>query len=85
MDQKTLEYMGERVDKARSIQRCIKELEHFINYAEEKQFICLIDRHNNGPRIIKSEYPRLFSKAIESVVKEIQDEIKQLEQELAEL
>ncbi|PAD73938.1 hypothetical protein [Paenibacillus campinasensis] len=85
MDQKTLEYMGQRVDKARNIQRRIKELQHFISYSEGRTTICIIDRHNNGPRIRQDEFSRLFDKAIGVFIEEMREEIRLLEQELAEL
>lgn len=37
MDEKTLQYMGERVDKAREIKKKIWELKNFIKYSDEKK------------------------------------------------
>lgn len=85
MDQKTLEYMAERVDKARNIQSRIKELEHFISYSEGRSSISIHDQHGNGPRIKRNEFERLAIKAKAAVLREIESEIELLKQELDEI
>lgn len=85
MDQKTLEYMGQRVDKARDIQAKIKELKHFIEFSEGKSNITLSDNGGRGFTIETRRFERLAFRAGASILKEIHEEIKLLEQELAEL
>ncbi|MGG4090599.1 hypothetical protein [Paenibacillus lautus] len=85
MDQKTLEYMAERVDKARDINRRIKELEHFITYMEGKSRVHIHDGHGNGPRIREEEYKRLLISAKTAVLDAILEEIELLKQELEEI
>jgi hypothetical protein len=86
MDEKTLQYMGERVDKARELKGKIKELKHFLEYSEGKSsYIQICNHHHNGPQISSQVHLRLFEKAKAAILKEIEEEIKLLEQELAEL
>lgn len=85
MDQKTLEYMSERVDKAREIQAKIKDLKHFIEFSEGKSNITLSDNSGRGFTIEKRRFEQLALRARGSILKEIHEEIKLLEQELAEL
>lgn len=85
MDQKTLEYMGERVDKARNLQAKIKELKHFIEFSEGKSNITLSDNSGRGFTIEKRHFEQLAFRARELILKEIHNEIKLLEQELAEI
>lgn len=85
MDQKTLDYMAERVDKAREIQAKIKELKHFIEFSEGKSNITLSDSSGRGFTIEKRHFEQLASRARGAILKEIHEEIKLLEQELAEL
>lgn len=85
MDQKTLEYMAERVDKARDIQSKIKQLKHFIEFSEGKSNITLRDNSGRGPEISARGFERLSQRARGAILKEVREEIQLLEQELAEL
>lgn len=85
MDQKTLEYMGERVDKAREITKRIAELKDFIKYSDGKDDVGL-SQHGRGRVLIESSgYSRLAASAKTAVLKEVEKEITLLEQEFAEL
>lgn len=86
MDDQTLQYMGERVDKARKMKEKTKELKHFLEYSEGKSsYIKICNYNHNGPQIDNQVHPRLFEKAKAAILNEIEEEIKLLEKELAEL
>lgn len=85
MDEKTLQYMGERVDKAREIKRKIEELQEFIKYSGGKDRVVLTSSGGAGVEISFRRFPELAGRAKTAVLKEVEEEIKLLEQELAEL
>ncbi|MEK5477551.1 hypothetical protein NYE70_11460 [Paenibacillus sp. FSL R5-0407] len=85
MDEQTLKYMGERVDKARKIQRKIKDLEHVIEYSAGKFNIKILDQSSNGPYIEYREFGALATRAKDAILDQVREEIKLLKQELAEL
>ncbi|MGG3504725.1 hypothetical protein ABES58_04490 [Paenibacillus lautus] len=85
MDQKTLEYMAERVDKAREIQKKIADLEHFIKYSDGKTVVMVHNGSYHGPEIEKRKFPRLAEAAKAGILQEVEAEIELLKQELAEI
>ncbi|MNW41748.1 hypothetical protein D3C74_188970 [compost metagenome] len=85
MDEKTLQYMGERVDKAREINEKIKRLDDFIKYSDGMSNVQLMD---NGGRYVGIEFRTfgaLAARAKAAALNEVLEEIKLLKQELAEL
>jgi hypothetical protein len=85
MDEKTLQYMGERVDKARGIKKKIAELKDVIKYSDDKNDVAL-SQSGRGRVLIESQsYSHLAARAKLAVLAEVEREIKLLEQELAEL
>ena len=85
MDQKTLEYMGERVDKAREIQKKVIGLKSFVEVSDRKEHIKLLDIRGREIEIDPRIFERLALRAKEAILNEVHEEIKLLEQELAEL
>ncbi|WP_222861105.1 hypothetical protein [Paenibacillus ihumii] len=85
MDEKTLQYLGERVDKAREIVKKIGVLKDFIKRSEGK---CTIEINGDGRgsvRIHSYDFRRLAANAKVAVLNQVEEEIKLLEQELDEL
>ncbi|WP_110933786.1 hypothetical protein [Paenibacillus bouchesdurhonensis] len=84
MDEKTLQYMGERVDKAHAIKKKIAELNEFIQHSEGKDTIRLSDG-GGYVQLVSYNFDRLSARAKVAVLKEVEEEIKLLEQEFAQL
>lgn len=85
MDDQTLQYMGERVDKARLIKEKINELKGFIKHSEGKTSLELGGDGRGAVRIKAWDFRQLAARAKMAVLAEVEEEIKLLEQELAEL
>ncbi|GIO40182.1 hypothetical protein J41TS12_50430 [Paenibacillus antibioticophila] len=85
MDEQTLKYMGERVDKAREIKEKIKDLNHLIDYSADRDKISILDGVGNGPTIDPKKFKALASRARVAILEQVVEEIKRLEQELAEI
>ncbi|MBU5672678.1 hypothetical protein [Paenibacillus brevis] len=85
MDEQTLKYMGERVDRAREINKKITELRNFIKYSEGKDEVVLESNGRGRVDISSRRFERLSAKAKAAVLNEVEEEIKLLEQELAEI
>ncbi|RUT48566.1 hypothetical protein EJP82_01080 [Paenibacillus anaericanus] len=92
MDDKTLEYMGERVDKSRKI---IKKISVLVDQSKRivgSEKILFKDRYGNLFTELNSTSPKeqvdspgMIREINTLVVKAINQEIARLEQELAEL
>lgn len=85
MDEQTLKYMGERVDKAREINKRITDLRNFIKYSDGKDEVELTSNGCGAVDISSRRFSRLAAKAKSAVLKEVEEEIKLLEQELSEI
>ncbi len=84
MDDQTLQYMGERVDKAREIKKNIEILKDFIKYSEPCENVELTSG-NRSVEIQKYRFKRLAASAKVAVLKQVVQEIELLKQELAQL
>ncbi|MNP72324.1 hypothetical protein D3C76_1688540 [compost metagenome] len=73
------------MDKAREIQKRIKELEDFIKHSDEKQTIQIEDGGGRYVEIKFLTFRALAARAKAAVLNEVLEEIKLLKQELAEL
>ncbi|TYA10955.1 hypothetical protein FRY98_24620 [Paenibacillus faecis] len=85
MDDQTLQYMGERVDKAREIKKKIARLRDFIKHSEGKSNIEITAGGHGCVQIPSYDFKRLALKAKAAILNQVQEEINLLEQELAEL
>lgn len=86
MDRKTLEYMADRVDKAKKIIRRIEELTKSAERVIDIREFSTRDIHTNHLFSIHGDqHPELLQTLRQGLMKMITDEIARLEQELAEL
>ncbi|MNW38920.1 hypothetical protein D3C74_160000 [compost metagenome] len=85
MDEQTLQYMGERVDKAREIKNKIRDLEDLIKYSDEKQDVQITSNGRGCVEIKSLTFRALAARTKAAVLNEVLEEIKLLKQELAEL
>ncbi len=71
MDEKTLEYMGERVDKARKLRHAISEVEGKIKYLKTKVIVNVRFSIDDNYTIIGQNYMGLPDNSIVSHIKEV--------------
>lgn len=82
MDQKTLEYMKERVEKGEELQKIIKALKQNIESISTVKVVCFTDGHNT---LFFASIGNLTDQMKQAYIDAAEEEIKLLEQEFAEL
>lgn len=90
MDNKTLEYMGERVDKARELTRAIKGIGDRINFLQAKSITSVRFSTGDNYTTVGTQYMNLPDNSIVSQIKKSAIELlelyrDQLQRELDEL